>query len=107
MTRDNEPTTEHLRRAAIVDAQECGEPNTDDLTVDGFATGQTMPLLHVSITCGHIDHGPPLLAPLGALDQVHLAAGPDLKFDFSFFCFSRFCSKLAKIISGVRSIQMR
>ena len=79
--------------------QECGEHNVDDLaagdlTVYEFVAGQAAPLLCVSVVCGHIDRGPPLSAPLGALDQVHLAAGPDLKFDFSLFVFPDFVANL-------------
>ena len=45
---------------------------------------------------GHVDHGPLLLAPPSALDRVHLAAGPDLKFDFSLFVFLDFVANLQK-----------
>ena len=34
--------------------------------------------------------------PLGALDRVHLANGPDLKFDFSLFVFLDFVANLQK-----------
>jgi len=47
----------------------------------------------VLLTCG-----PPLSAPLGALDRVHLVARPDLKFDFLIY-FHRFECKLQKFIS--------
>ena len=40
------------------------------------------PLLCVPNMWGRDDYGPLLSAPPGALDRVHLAAGPDLKFDF-------------------------
>ena len=60
----------------------CGEHNVGDLTVDEFAAGQAVPLLYVSDMWGRVDCGPLLSAPPGALDRVHLAAGPDLKFDF-------------------------
>ena len=45
---------------------------------------------------GHVDCGPPLSAPLGALDRVHLTARPDLKFDFSLFVFLDFVANLQK-----------
>ena len=45
---------------------------------------------------GRVDYGSPLSAPLGALDRVHLVAGPDLKFDFSLFVFLDFVANLQK-----------
>ena len=55
-----------------------------------------MSLFYVSIAWGLVDRGPPLSAPLGALDEVHLAVGLDLIFDFSLFAFPDFVANLQK-----------
>ena len=53
---------------------------------------------------GPIDLWAPTISRCGRIDRVHLAVAPEMDFDF---CFPYFCSKLAKIISRVRSVQMR
>ena len=41
-----------------------------------------MPFLGLTSAWVPLTYGPPLSVPPGALDRVHLAVGPDLKFDF-------------------------
>ena len=52
-----------------------------------------------------LNYGPPLSVTVGALDQVHLAAKLDLKFDFLYLLF-QILLQIQKFISRARSVQI-